>query len=291
MLSLQQAIQMPDIKRRIEEVLGRKAGQFSTALVQVVNNSTQLKECEPKSVIAAALTAATLDLAIHSSIGHAHLVPYKDNKKGITVCQFQIGWKGWVQLAMRSSQYRTIGTTPVYEGQLKEYDELRGDLELDMKSKKSDKIIGYASFFRLINGYQRTNYWSVEQTMEHAVKYSKAYNADLKYKSAKSHWTLNPDAMGLKTVLMDNIRKWGPLSVDMQEAIKKDQSVQSNIDAEPSYVDGTTTDISTEPEASTQPTGLMSKMGIKPTSVQDADVIPPTKEQQEANDIFGEQSK
>lgn len=263
-LTISQTVQLPDIKRRIEEVLGRKAGQFSTALVQIVNSSTQLKDCEPKSVIAAALTAATLDLAIHSSIGHAHLVPYKDNKRGVTVAQFQIGWKGWVQLAMRSGQYRTIGTTIVYEGQLLNYDELKGDLELDAKARKSDKVIGYASFFRLINGYQRTNFWTVEQTMDHAQKYSKAYNADLKYNSSKSHWILNPDAMGLKTTLMDNIRKWGPLSVDMQEAISKDQTAQEGIDVEPVFVDSTTETVKTEITVSAQPTGLMNKLGIKP---------------------------
>ena len=157
-----------DVKSKFNELMGNRSAQFITSVLSVVNNNNYLKNASPESVFSSALMAATLDLPINSNLGFAYLVPYGN------ACQFQLGWKGYVQLALRSGQFKTISACPVYEGQLVENNPLTG-FKFDFSNKKSDVIIGFASYFSLINGYEKTLYMSTEEINAHGKRFSKTF--------------------------------------------------------------------------------------------------------------------
>lgn len=234
---LKAMLDAPAVKDRFREILGQRAPQFAAALLQVTRHSWALSKCEPQSVIGAAMTAAALDLSIDPNLGEAHLVPYSDQ------CQFQMGYMGFTQLAMRSGQYKTLGWMVVYEGQLKKWNELTGELVVDPDTKTSDTVIGYAAMFTLLNGFERGSYWKAEKVKAHAERYSQAY----KKKKGDSPWFTNFDKMALKTVLKELLKTWGPKSIQMQRAILEDQSVRADIDSDPQFPDGQTIDVASEP--------------------------------------------
>lgn len=209
-------------KSRLQDILRDRAPQFAAALVQVVNRSYYLQKCKPESIIGAAITAAALDLSFDPNLGEAHLVPYGDQ------CTFQIGYKGLTQLAQRSAQYRRLGWMIVYEGQMEYWNPLTGELRLDVTNKQSDKIEGYAAYFQLLNGFERSEYWTQSEVMQHAGRYSQAYKKDKK----DSPWFTNLDRMALKTVLMALIRPWGPKSVQMQQAMSQDNTIRKTVSGE-----------------------------------------------------------
>jgi recombination protein RecT len=219
---------MDSYKKRFEELLGKKAANF---LASVTNASQMdhLKNCEPKSVIASALVAATLDLPIDRNLGFAHLVPYKG------VCQFQMGYKGFMQLAFRTGQYKSFNDCIIPEGVFVSYNELTGDLVLNWTKQdhESDKIAGYAVFFRTNQGFEKTVFWSHAKVKAHAKRYSKSFG------NASSPWQTNFDAMALKTVIKFALSKYGILSVEIQGAIIHDQGAQTDIDAKITHPDGT----------------------------------------------------
>jgi recombination protein RecT len=225
-------------KNRLETILRERAPQFAAALVQVVNRSWQLQKCKPESVIGAAITAAALDLSIEPALGEAHLVPYAD------ACTFQIGYRGITQLALRSGQYKRMGNCPVRQGQLKKWNRLTGELEIDFEAESDGTVIGYAAWFQLINGFERGNYWTEAECMAHAGRFS----ASLKGKRPQeSPWVTHKEKMCLKTVWIDLIRPWGPKSVQMQAGLAQDGTVRKNPDAEPEFID-----IGAEPESQPQ---------------------------------------
>ncbi len=217
--SLNQLLARVDVKARFEEVLGKKSAGFMSSIISAANANAQLKVADPKTILSAAVMAATLDLPINQNLGFAHLVPYKDNKAGVTRCQFQIGWKGFVQLAMRTGQYKTMNAVEIYEGELKRYDRVTGEIEIDLTAKKSDVVVGYVAFFRLLNGFEKYHYMTREAVEKHAKRYSKAFSQDY------GPWKSNFDAMALKTVVKALLSKWGILSVQMERAIQADQAV------------------------------------------------------------------
>lgn len=219
----------PSVKARISDLLDKRAGQFTTSLLSLVSNDALLAEAEPASLFNAALTAASLDLPINKNLGFAHIIGYRNNRKNIVEAQFQIGYKGFIQLAQRTGQYKRINATAVYEGQLIEDDPLAGNV-YDWKAKTSDKIIGYVSRFILTTGFESDLYMSMEDIKAHAQRYSQAY------KSGYGPWKDNFDAMALKTVIKLNISKYGPQSTELQKAITFDQAVVK--EGEPDYVDG-----------------------------------------------------
>lgn len=208
------------IKERLSEILGNKSAGFISSMINVAN-SPNLKECEAMSIISSSVVAATLDLPIDPNIGFAYVVPYKckDKKTGqwLKKAQFQLGYKGYVQLALRTSQYKNINIVEVYKGQLKSWNPLTEELEFDFSNKESDEVIGYAGFFRLVNGFEKTVYWGKEEVLNHAKKYSKSFNS--------GPWKDDFNSMAKKTVLKDMLKKWGILSIDMQTGIKADQAV------------------------------------------------------------------
>lgn len=221
-LSVQNFIKNESIQQRITGLLDKRAGQFTTSLLTTINTNTKLAECRPETVLNAALTAASMNLPINPALGQAAIVPYKN--KGVYEAQFQIQWKGFIQLAQRSGLYKTIAVTEVYDGQLVSEDPLRGYV-FDWKAKKSEDVIGYVAFFELLNGFEKTMYMTRKEVQEHAERFSTAYQHDLKQNIKKSQWSIDFDSMGRKTVIKSLIDKWGPKSTELETAIISDQSV------------------------------------------------------------------
>lgn len=225
MVSLVQYVKQYAVSQRLNELLGKRAPQFVTSLVSAVNANTLLAGCKPESVLTAALTAASLDLPINQNLGFAYLIPYKN--KGGEVCQFQMGYKGFIQLAQRSGYYKTINATEVRDGEIIGQNRLSGEIEFDWIEDDAERekkpVIGYVAYFRLLNGFEKAVYWSVDKIEAHAKKYSKSY---AKYGSGL--WKDDFDSMAKKTVLKLLISKFGPLNTQLQEAIQKDQTIDGS---------------------------------------------------------------
>jgi recombination protein RecT len=221
------------VQERFKEMLGKRATAFMTSIAQI-SQANLPATVDASSVINAAITAATLDLPINNQLGLAYIVSYKAKQKDGSykdMAQFQMGYRSYIQLAQRTGLYKSIGATEVYEGQFLGGSEL-DDYEFDFTKRDSNKIIGYAASFKLLNGFTKNAYMTAEQMNEHAKKYSKNYSAD------SSLWKKDPIGMGKKTVIKLLLSKYGPLSVDqqMQMAIQADQSVQTE-EGEYQYVD------------------------------------------------------
>lgn len=220
-----------NVKNRFNEVLGKKAPQFMTSIINVVSQNNQLKQCSANSIMSSALVAASYDLPIDSNLGFSALVPYK--VKGVYQAQFQIMYKGFIQLAIRSGYYRRMNYSVVYEDELVSYNPIYGEIEFakdisnltDRKSGDRTKIAGYFAWFELNTGYRQELYMTVKDVENHATKYSQAYRYDKNYGKEGSKWTTDFDAMALKTVIKLLLSKWGILSVEMQRALEDDQKV------------------------------------------------------------------
>lgn len=204
--TIKQLMKADSVKKRFEDTLGEKAPQFMASVINLVNSDTNLQKCDQMSVISSAMVAATLDLPIDKNLGYAWVVPY-GNK-----ATFQMGYKGYVQLALRTGQYKNINVIEVYEGELKSFNRLTEEIELDLEGRKSDKVIGYVGYFELINGFRKTVYWSKDDIERHRKKFSKSGFG----------WKNDYDAMAKKTVLRNMLNKWGILSIDMQMAYTED---------------------------------------------------------------------
>jgi recombination protein RecT len=205
------------IKKKFDELLGKRSSAFMTSVLQIVASNNLLQNAEPSSIYNAACVAATLDLPINNALGFAYIVPYGKS------AQFQLGYKGFIQLAQRSGQFQTISATPIYEGQMVEQDPLRG-FTFDFSIQKTGNPIGYAAYFKLLNGFEKTLYMSAEELRQHGLKFSQTY------KKGYGLWKDEFDAMAQKTVLKILLSKFAPLSVEMQSATIADQSVINNPD-------------------------------------------------------------
>lgn len=234
-----------EVRQKFQEMLGKRATSFITSVLQIVASNKLLANADPHSVYHSAAAAATLDLPLNNNLGFAYIVPYNESRKDalgqwkqIQVAQFQMGYKGFIQLAQRSGQYRLINAVDVREGELIGKNLLTGEMvfkwEQDEEKRDTLPVIGYVSYFELLNGFSKIMYMSVKRLKAHAKKYSKTYQKD------KGQWVDNFDGMALKTVLKLNISKYGPLSVDMQKAITFDQSIVKDADTmDVTYADGT----------------------------------------------------
>ena len=219
-------------KKKFQEMLGNKAVGFLTSLINTTNGNAQLQQADPNSILKAGAIAATLDLPIDPNLGFAYIVPY--NNKGKNEAQFQMGYKGFVQLAIRTGQYKRINVTELYEGQFESYDPITDELKYNLDNRLSDEITHYVAYFQTINGFEKYNVMSKEEIETHAKKFSKTYS----YKG--SSWQTNFNTMAKKTVLKLLLSKFGILSIEMQTAQKADQAVirefdKNNIEVE--YVD------------------------------------------------------
>lgn len=236
-MNLKALVTTDKVETRIQELLGDRKSMFVTSLLQCVNSSHMLQKAEPMTVLNAAMTAASLNLPISNQLGYAYIVPYNNNKKlpngqweKRTEAQFQIGYKGFIQLALRTNQYHRINAIPVYENQYKGWNPLTEELKADFNLSGEGLVMGYVAFFRLVNGFEKVVYWSHDKVTNHGQKYSKSFS------SQNGQWQKGFDGMALKTVLKAALSKYGPLSVDMQTAIQYDQSVQ-RIEGAPEYID------------------------------------------------------
>ncbi|MBQ9437646.1 MAG: recombinase RecT [Lachnospiraceae bacterium] len=228
-----------NVKKRFEEVLGDKAGQFMASIVNVVSGSPKLKECSPNSIIGAAFVASTYDLPIDGNLGFSAIVPYNNStwnpqtrqKESHMEAQWQIQYKGLIQLAIRSGYYEKMNYSVVYEDEVKSYNPITGEVEFvedfsgckDRNSGDEKKVAGYYAWFKLKTGFSHDLFMTRQAVDNHARKYSSSYRSDLKYNSSKSLWSTNFEVMALKTVIKLLLSKWGILSVDMQRAIQDDQ--------------------------------------------------------------------
>jgi recombination protein RecT len=222
-----------DVKKKFQELLGKRSSSFMTSVLQIVASNDLLKKADPTSIYQSAAVAATLDMPLNNSLGFAYIVPYnqsyKDEKgqwQKKQVAQFQIGYKGFIQLAQRSGQFLTLGATHITDKDTIKGDRLLGNsFEL---SKEAGAIVGYAAYFKLLNGFEKVLYMTVDELKQHGLKYSQTYkNPDTK-KSSK--WETDFDAMATKTVIKLLLSKYAPLSVEMQNAVIVDQSVVNNAD-------------------------------------------------------------
>lgn len=236
-------LETPAFKKKFEEMLGKKAAGFISSIIAVTNSSNYLMKADPATVIGAAAQAAMLDLPINQSLGFAYIVPYKG------AAQFQLGYKGYIQLAQRSGQYADIGAKTVFEGEL-EYENRLLD-KFRFGERTSDKVIGYLAYFRLTNGFEKMLYMTIDEAQAHAKKYSQ------NYKGGTDKWGLADfNVMAEKTVLKRLLSKYGPLSIEsiqMSQALANDGGVISmNNDGDFDVnFSGETIDAETDTEEST----------------------------------------
>lgn len=234
-----------DVKQKFQELLGKKSTSFITSVLQIAAQSDLLSKAEPVSIYQCAAVAATLDLPLNPNLGFAYIIPYGQKQKDGTykqVAQFQIGYKGFIQLAQRSGQFKTISAAPIFEGQLIEQNPLTGFL-FDFTQKKSDVIIGYAAHFSLLNGFEKTLYMTVDELKKHGGKFSQTF------KKGYGLWKDDFESMAQKTVIKLLLSKFAPLSVDMQRAVITDQALVNDAETiDVTYVDNEETKIDKDAE-------------------------------------------
>lgn len=216
MTQISKMLAQSNVQSRFAEMLGKKAPGFISSLLQVVNSNKLLQNADPQTILNAAATAASLDLPINASLGFAYIVPYKG------AAQFQIGWRGLLQLALRTGQYTAINVVEVYQNQFRSFNAMTEYLDCDFNIEGSGPVVGYAAYFRLINGFEKTVYWSKDKVLAHAKKYSQSFGKSFSPWSDESLF----DSMAKKTVLKNALSKWGIMSIEMQTGILADQSVQ-----------------------------------------------------------------
>jgi recombination protein RecT len=210
--------------------LGSRGQQFLTSVLTLWNSDEAIQECEAKSLYNACLTAATLDLPVNKNLGFAHIIPYKNGKSGKTEAQFQMGWKGFVQLAMNSRLYETIGVREVHEDEIDGVNELTGEVEFDFKLGSTADIVGYMAYFVTIDGFKKRLYMDNDRLNLHAKKYSQSF------KKGFGVWVENFEAMAKKTVVKLLLSNWGKLSTQLAQAIEEDQKTENGyIDNKPSF--------------------------------------------------------
>ena len=225
---LKVAMKTPSIQEQMSNALKENKDAFIASMIDLVSGDTKLMECEPAALIGEALKAAVLKLPVIKSLGFAWIIPYKKNKKvdgkwiETYVPNFQMGYKGYIQLAIRSGYYKYINARVVYEGQLVDDDFLTGRLGFQ-SARTSDKVIGFMAHLELLNGFSKTLYSTVEEITEHAKKYSKSYDPS----KSDNIWVVEFESMAMKTQLRDLLSKWGILSTEMQTAIADDLASES----------------------------------------------------------------
>lgn len=217
-------------KRMINSTLGdpKKAARFVTAITSAVSANPELQNCDASTIVSAGLLGEGLDLSPSPQLGQYYLVPFNDRKNGRKVAQFQLGYKGYIQLAIRSGQYRKLNVLPVKEGELISFDPLNEEIDVqlidDEEAREEAATIGYYAMFEYTNGFRKAIYWSREKMMRHAEKYSAGFKAHKGY----TFWEKDFDGMACKTMLRQLISKWGIMSIEMQRAVESDMGVIGN---------------------------------------------------------------
>ena len=252
------------VKKQINSVVGGKNGtRFISSIVSAVQTTPALQECTNPSILSAALLGEALNLSPSPQLGQFYLVPFDNKKKGCKEAQFQLGYKGYIQLAERSGYYKKLNVLAIKEGELVQYDPLNEEIEVELIEddviREETPAMGYYAMFEYENGFRKTMYWSKKKMLAHAEKYSQAFKRNGGAKSLElleqgkipekdlwkysSFWFKDFDGLAMKTMLRQLISKWGIMSIDLQNAIDKDMAVI--------HEDGTTDYIENEPEQNT----------------------------------------
>lgn len=224
------------VKNQINNVIGGANGQrFISSIVSAVNANPALQECTNQSILSGALLGESLKLSPSPQLGHYYLVPFNDKNQG-KVAQFQLGYKGYIQLAVRSGQYKKLNVLAIKEGELVRFDPLNEEIEVnlidDEEARENAPTIGYYAMFEYTNGFKKAIYWSRAKMEAHAEKYSAGYRA----KKGFTFWEKDFDSMAFKTMLRQLISKWGIMSIDLISAMDSDMAV-INEDGTRNYVD------------------------------------------------------
>ena len=229
------------VQERFEKMLGKKSAGFLSSLLTLVNNNNLLQKANPTSVLAAAATAASLDLPVNPSLGLAWIVPYGNG------AQFQLGYRGAIALAMRSGQMKSIVMTEVYEGECKCWNRFTETFEFG--DRVSDSIIGYYARFETVNGFVKATFWTKEEVLKHAKRFSKSFN--------RGPWQTDFDAMAKKTVLLSIIKTYAPMSIEMQQAFESDEKVATinETTGQEEFIDAEVLDAQNEDTAVVEDTG------------------------------------
>ena len=223
--TLRELFNNPIIKTKIEQLVGKNSATFATSVMQIANSNTMLRTADPTSIFNAACMAATLNLPLQNGLGFAYIVPFKNNKERKVEAQFQIGYKGFIQLAQRSGQFKRLVALPVYKNQLLKKDFINGfEFDWEQEPEKDENPIGYYAYFKLVNDFSAELYMSHDDIVKHAQRYSQTF------KKGFGVWHDNFEAMALKTVMKLLLSKQAPLSVEMQQAVLADQSVVKDVE-------------------------------------------------------------
>lgn len=238
------------ISNKVNQIIGdeRTGKRFIASIISAVSNNPQLKECDNSSILSGALLGESLGLSPSPQLGNYYLVPFKDKEKGM-VAAFQMGWKGYYQLALRSGQYKKLNVIEIKEGELIGWNPLEEELKVNIidDDEKREKLntIGYYAFYENLQGFRKCIYWSKEKMEAHALKYSNGYRADKQKKTTYTFWSKNFDEMAKKTMLRQLISKYGVMSIEMQNAYEGDMAV-INEDGTKEYVDNKEEEVSFE---------------------------------------------
>lgn len=286
------------VKNQINQVVGGKDGQrFISSIISAVQMNPKLQECTNQSILSAALLGEALKLSPSPQLGYFYMVPYSNKNMDFPEAQFQLGYKGYIQLAARSGQYRKLPVLPIKEGELISFDPLNEEIEVNMiqdeVERENAKTVGYYAMFEYLNGFRKALYWSREKMLAHADRFSQAFslNGDrykvsfADYEAGKydpkdawrysSFWYKDFDAMACKTMVRQLISKWGIMSIDMQTAYEADMAVihedgtKEYVDVVPNEVDDVPV---SEPVAATEDPDLSQAMNepVEEKSVADA---------------------
>lgn len=221
---LKTVIASQSVQQQFQNALSDNAPLFVASLIDLYASDSYLQQCEPSAVIMEALKAATLKLPINKNLGFAYIVPYK-NKGGKQIPNFQVGYKGYIQLAMRTGQYRFLNAGALYEGHTVDRDLLTGEVKIYGK-QTSDKVIAYFAYMQLLNGFSKALCWTKDEVIEHAKRFSKSYS------HTSSPWKTDFDAMAIKTMIRNLLSRYGVMSVEMLTGLSSDMKDQPDFQAE-----------------------------------------------------------
>jgi len=218
------------VRNRIYQMVGSKDGpRFISSIISAVTVNPDLADCDYSTIISAALLGEALKLSPSPQLGQYYLVPFEDTKNGRKVATFVLGYRGYIQLAIRSGYYKKINVLPIKEGELVKFDPLSEEIEVNLieddSIREQTPTIGYYAMFEYLNGFRKAMYWSREKMEAHALRYSKGYAADKKKGTAWTFWSKDFDGMAMKTMLRQLISKWGIMSIEMQQAYEADAAV------------------------------------------------------------------